>query len=796
MGRQQGSCKVLVSRIPKRVDKQDIRSLLSTYGNIQSCDTLEDERNLSNNRQLGQKSECYRVTATYDNPEQAEQAVRNLARRPYAGGILRAEYYSSASFNGHHYSNGHIHTYFNGHDPVHKRHNNVMGGGRGASGLTNGRGGGVGMSNGLGGLAGGLGPGPFGPYGGPSGHGHAPLGPPPPPPKDIPLRMLVPSEMVGAIIGKSGATIKQITQQSRARVDVHRKDAGGIYNQGQVEKVINIYGSVDNCSAACKKILEVMQQEAANPSDSGAAAAAKRSDEPIVLKLLAHNNLVGRVIGRSGAVIKKVMDETSAKVNVSSMADPRERVIIIKGSLDEMSKAQQQITAKMRQCYEHDMQQAASMMGGYGGPPGPLGQGGHGSGGAMGHGGAGGAMGHHHHHHHHHHSLGGGHGTGMGPPPPPPPPPAYPPPFHRPPLPPPPPHAHHGGPGGPAGAGGHGLPHYGPPYGPMGVPAPGGHFYPPGDGSVETVQVWVPSCTVGAIIGTGGSSIREMIRVSGCSIKVSPSSAKEENRSKDDAAKKDGSKDDTPSSSGAEPAGRREGGVGGVGIYPHPSDRRVTLTGSAEAQWRAQCLLYRKVFLEAAQHLDSNPEAAADPQVQAGHLRVEMNVPSNQVGRIIGKGGQTVKELQRLTHALIKLPEESSRGGQSSSPEPDDETPVHIIGDFYAVQAAQRQIRALVARNANTSGPSGTSTANNNAALKKKDDAAVTTAVATAAKTAAGTTVATPTATTTPVTTTQKVDVRTMTTTTSTTNSSISKQWTTAMIHLLFVLLLFIIMIV
>lgn len=164
----------------------------------------------------------------------------------------------------------------------------------------------------------------------------------------------------------------------------------------------------------------------------------------------------------------------------------------------------------------------------------------------------------------------------------------------------------------------------------MGVPAPGGHFYPPGDGSVETVQVWVPSCTVGAIIGTGGSSIREMIRVSGCSIKVSPSSAKEENRSKDDAAKKDGSKDDTPSSSGAEPAGRREGGVGGVGIYPHPSDRRVTLTGSAEAQWRAQCLLYRKVFLEAAQHLDSNPEAAADPQVQAGHLRVEMNVPSNQ----------------------------------------------------------------------------------------------------------------------------------------------------------------------
>lgn len=97
-----------------------------------------------------------------------------------------------------------------------------MGGGRGAGGMMNGRGSGVMMSNGLGSLAGGLGPGPFGPYGGPSGHGYAPLVPPPTPSKDIPLRMLVPSEMVGAIIGKSGATIKQITQQSRARVDVHR----------------------------------------------------------------------------------------------------------------------------------------------------------------------------------------------------------------------------------------------------------------------------------------------------------------------------------------------------------------------------------------------------------------------------------------------------------------------------------------------------------------------------------------------------------------------------------------------
>jgi len=74
---------------------------------------------------------------------------------------------------------------------------------------------------------------------------------------DFPLRILVQSEMVGAIIGRQGSTIRTITQQSRARVDVHRKE-----NVGSLEKSITIYGNPENCTNACKRILEVMQQEA------------------------------------------------------------------------------------------------------------------------------------------------------------------------------------------------------------------------------------------------------------------------------------------------------------------------------------------------------------------------------------------------------------------------------------------------------------------------------------------------------------------------------------------------------
>lgn len=51
-----------------------------------------------------------------------------------------------------------------------------------------------------------------------------------------------------------------------------------------------------------------------------------------------------------------------------------------------------------------------------------------------------------------------------------------------------------------------------------------------------------------------------------------------------------------------------------------------------------------------------------------------------QVGRIIGKGGQNVRELQRVTGSIIKLPE------HSSNQPTEEETTVHIIGPFFSVQ--------------------------------------------------------------------------------------------------------------
>lgn len=130
----------------------------------------------------------------------------------------------------------------------------------------------------------------------------------------------------------------------RARVDVHRKDS-----VGSVEKAITIYGQPENCSNACLQILKVMQEEARNT---------EKSDD-IPLKILAHNNLIGRIIGKQGNTIKRIMEDTDTKITVSSINDINsfnmERIITIKGEPENVCKAEAEVSAKLRQAYESDL---------------------------------------------------------------------------------------------------------------------------------------------------------------------------------------------------------------------------------------------------------------------------------------------------------------------------------------------------------------------------------------------------------------------------------------------------------
>jgi insulin-like growth factor 2 mRNA-binding protein 1 len=157
----------------------------------------------------------------------------------------------------------------------------------------------------------------------------------------------------------------------------------------------------------------------------------------------------------------------------------------------------------------------------------------------------------------------------------------------------------------------------------------------------ETSFLYIPNSAVGAIIGTRGSHIRNIIRFSGASVKITS----------------------LPEGTTAEPQ----------------AERKVTIVGTPEAQWKAQYLIFEKMR-----------EEGFMPAGEDVRLTVELLVPSSQVGRIIGKGGQNVREMQRTTSSVIKLPEQGASTGE--------ETTVHIIGNFFAVQSAQRRIRAMMSQ--------------------------------------------------------------------------------------------------
>ncbi|KAK3870083.1 hypothetical protein Pcinc_024647 [Petrolisthes cinctipes] len=403
---------------------------------------------------------------------------------------------------------------------------------------------------------------------------------------DFPLRILVLSEMVGAIIGRQGSTIRTITQQTRARVDVHRKD-----NAGSLEKAITIYGNPENCTNACKRILEVMQEEADSTSKG-----------EVPLKILAHNNLIGRIIGKGGTTIKKIMDDTSTKITVSSINDINsfnlERIITIKGNIDDIAVAENMISSRLRQSYESDLQAFAPQSAMFPGlhPMAMMSTVGFG----LPRGGGGGGVG-----------GGGGGGVGVG--------------------------------GGGGGGGGQGMGMYSssptsyPPLYPTPIPGQ------PGSQGTEVAEeiafLYIPNSAVGAIIGTKGSHIRNIIRFSGASVKIAP----------------------------LEDEGRPT----------EQTERKVTIVGSPEAQWKAQFLIFEKIR-----------EEGYGVGVEDVRLTVEIVVPSSQVGRIIGKGGQNVRDLQRQTGSVIKLPQQGSTTSE--------DTTVHIVGPFFSVQSAQRRIRAII----------------------------------------------------------------------------------------------------
>ncbi|XP_008283946.1 insulin-like growth factor 2 mRNA-binding protein 1 [Stegastes partitus] len=284
--KKQRTRKLQIRNIPPHLQWEVLDGLLAQCGTVENCE------------QVNTDSETAVVNVTYASREHARQAIQKLNGYQFENHALRVSYIPDET-------------------------SELEGGQRGPD---NGRR-----------------PG-YGPRGGPRGGSPSSGMPSKPPHADIPLRLLVPTQYVGAIIGKEGATIRNITKQTQSKVDVHRKE-----NAGAAEKPISIHSTAEGCSAACRMILEIMQQEAKDT---------KTADE-VPLKILAHNNFVGRLIGKEGRNLKKVEQDTDTKITISPLQDLTlynpERTITVKGAIEACCLAEGEIMKKVREAYENDI---------------------------------------------------------------------------------------------------------------------------------------------------------------------------------------------------------------------------------------------------------------------------------------------------------------------------------------------------------------------------------------------------------------------------------------------------------
>ncbi|CAF1600408.1 unnamed protein product [Rotaria magnacalcarata] len=450
---------------------------------------------------------------------------------------------------------------------------------------------------------------------------------------DYPLRIVVPSDSVGAIIGKQGSTVKQIKQTARAKIDVNKNEASN--NQ---ERIIIIRGQQENCIQACREILRIMYEDAKN----------KNKTSEIILKVLAQNNFIGRIIGKGGNIINTIKKETDTNITVSSINELNsyniERIISIKGELDQQMSALETIFSKLWLAYENENARAwhystqyyqqqqmmqnfaqhAAMIATVGatGPPLlPM-----------------------------NYSQQQQQQQSM---------------VHQ---------TQTNNSNNSSNKFMEQQPNlstiYPSSYYPTLIPTSGSFYlsYPSANSiiasqpnpyangnlmqqqeqlqllqnipvSIETVHLYVPNTVIGAIIGAKGFFIKSIMKSSNASVKINPVSQDEDSS--------------------------------------EVSERQVTITGTPEAQWKSQYYIYDKIRQEGYFGED------------LVRLRAEINVPTLLIGRLVGKGGHNVRQLQQSTGAFIKLPDDSQQTSAS-------EVPVKIFGPFPASQFAQRRIQSII----------------------------------------------------------------------------------------------------
>ena len=202
------------------------------------------------------------------------------------------------------------------------------------------------------------------------------------PPSSFPslaeFRFLIDNASVGGLIGKGGANVKRVREDSGAFVSILKSESRTVQERimlikGTTEQIAkaalliaelsapaaaplcpcsvsfaHAAGCVLRCSAACA--CSLIEASAGKDRPAAGSGGAVVPSEQAQLRLLVHKMAVGAVIGKAGAVIKETQQETGARVQVSNEPLPNssEKTVTITGSPTAVQDAISRVVQQLR----------------------------------------------------------------------------------------------------------------------------------------------------------------------------------------------------------------------------------------------------------------------------------------------------------------------------------------------------------------------------------------------------------------------------------------------------------------
>ncbi|XP_063539006.1 RNA-binding protein Pasilla isoform X4 [Cydia strobilella] len=154
------------------------------------------------------------------------------------------------------------------------------------------------------------------------------------------FKVLVPSMVAGAIIGKGGETIAQLQKDTGARVKMSKSHD---FYPGTTERACLITGSVEGIMVVLEFIMEKIKEkpELVKPFPEGVDTKMPQ-DRDKQVKILVPNSTAGMIIGKGGNYIKQIKEQSGSYVQISQKAKElslQERCITVVGEKDNNKKA-------------------------------------------------------------------------------------------------------------------------------------------------------------------------------------------------------------------------------------------------------------------------------------------------------------------------------------------------------------------------------------------------------------------------------------------------------------------------